>query len=147
MQIVRASNEDLEDVAELFDAYRQFYRQPPDRDRARQFIRRRMDAGESIVFLARDSDSTALGFTQLYPSFCSVAAGRILVLYDLFVAESARRRGVGRGLLERARELAEEMGAVRMDLATAIDNRRAQSLYESLNWQRDEEFYHYSLDI
>jgi hypothetical protein len=34
-----------------------------------------------------------------------------------------------------------------MELATAVDNQQAQTLYESLGWQRDNDFYHYSLPI
>ena len=35
-------------------------------------------------------------------------------------------------------------GVARMDLSTARNNTVAQSLYESLNWVRDEAFFVYS---
>ena len=147
MNIVAASAAHLDQVAELFDLYRQFYDRPADADLARRYMSQQLENGSSVVFLALDDDGRALGFTQLYPTFCSVAAAPIYVLYDLFVHRDARRAGVGRALMEKAREHAEHTGARRIDLSTAIDNAPAQALYESLGYERDTKFYGYSLTI
>ena len=48
-------------------------------------------------------------------------------------------------LLREAAELARAMGAVGMSLSTAHTNLPAQRLYESLGWQRDEQFREYNL--
>jgi ribosomal protein S18 acetylase RimI-like enzyme len=142
-----ATSADLERVAALFDAYRHFYGQSAAPELAREFIAQRFRLGESIILLAETDGAGVIGFSQLYPSFCSVLAGPILVLYDLFVAPEARRRGAGRALLRAAARHAAETGAVRMDLATARTNAAAQALYESLGWVRDDVFLHYSLAI
>lgn len=145
MIVTQATPSDLPDVAALFDAYRQFYRYPPDRELATRFIAERMEHGESVIFLARDESGQALGFVQLYPSFSSTLAGRVWILYDLFVDPGVRQRGVGRTLMERAARLGRETGAVEINLATATDNHAAQALYESLGYRRDEDFYVYAL--
>ena len=85
-----------------------------------------------------------VGFCQMYPSFCSVEAAPIYALYDLFVLPEARRLGVGRALLLAAEARAAVDGKVRMDLTTARTNLKAQSLYESLGWVRDEVFLAYN---
>ncbi|WP_313234886.1 GNAT family N-acetyltransferase [Delftia acidovorans] len=136
--------EDAALIAPLFDAYRQFYEQPADADAALAFITARLERGESVILLARRPDGRALGFCQLYPSFCSVLAAPIYVLYDLFVAPDARRLGVGRALLLAAEAHARAIGYARMDLTTARNNLRAQALYESLGWVRDEVFLTYA---
>ncbi|ABX37443.1 GCN5-related N-acetyltransferase [Delftia acidovorans SPH-1] len=136
--------EDAALIAPLFDAYRQFYEQPADADAALAFITARLERGESVILLARRPDGSALGFCQLYPSFCSVLAAPIYVLYDLFVAPDARRLGVGRALLLAAEAHARATGHARMDLTTARNNLRAQALYESLGWVRDEVFLTYA---
>lgn len=136
--------EDAELIAPLFDAYRQFYEQPADADAALAFITARLERGESVILLARRPDGSALGFCQLYPSFCSVLAAPIYVLYDLFVVPDARRLGVGRALLLAAEAHARATGHARMDLTTARNNLRAQALYESLDWVRDEVFLTYA---
>ncbi len=146
--IVRADPSHLDLLAPLFDAYRVFYRQESDPALARSFIAARLDAGDSVIFLAvpaRDGAGEALGFTQLYPSFSSVSAKRLWILNDLYVSASARRGGVGRALMDRARRLAEDTGAKGLVLATKLDNKNAQRLYESLGYRRDEDFYHYEL--
>lgn len=136
--------EDAALIASLFDAYRQFYEQPADADAALAFITARLERGESVILLARRPDGSALGFCQLYPSFCSVLAAPIYVLYDLFVVPDARRLGVGRALLLAAEAHARATGHARMDLTTASNNLRAQALYESLGWVRDEVFLTYA---
>ena len=147
MKIIRAELQHVEAVAELFDQYRQFYRQPADLDLAQTFIEARLKNGEAVIFLALDDDGQTFGFTQLYPTFCSVDAARVWVLYDLFVRDDARRRGIGRQLMERARELGEETGAAWIGLETATDNLSAQALYESLGYKKDVEFHHYVLSL
>ena len=136
---------DLHRVAQLFDLYRQFYKHPPDLPLAEKFISDRLASQESVILVASTAAPAIVGFTQLYPTFCSVSAGPIYVLYDLFVAEPSRRQGVARTLLTAAHAHAKQTGAVRLELATAITNVKAQALYESLGWVRDVEFHRYSL--
>ena len=135
--ISRATPAELDTVAPLFDAYRVFYGKRSDVAAARAFLDERLTNDESVVLLARDdASSSGLGFTQLYPSFSSVAARRLWILNDLFVAEHARRRGVARALMHGARELALQTGAIRLTLQTERRNTQAQALYESLGYVR-----------
>jgi ribosomal protein S18 acetylase RimI-like enzyme len=142
-----ATISDLDDVALLFDAYRQFYQQVPALAKARRFIQERIQNRESVILLATREDQKIVGFCQLYPSFCSVEAKPIYVLYDLYVTPEARRTGVGTLLLRAAETLAAERGMARLDLTTAKVNTPAQAVYESLGWVRDEVFYAYSKHI
>jgi ribosomal protein S18 acetylase RimI-like enzyme len=136
----RATVADLERIAPLFDAYRQFYGQAHDLALAREFLRERLEQDQSVIFLALDPGGSAVGFTQLYPSFSSASAQRIFILNDLFVDPLARRSGVGRALLEAAADFGRSAGAVRLTLSTAHTNTSAQSLYEATGWLRDEIF-------
>jgi len=84
----------------------------------------------------------------MYPSFCSVDAIKIFILYDLYVDKRDRQSGIGELLMEKATEFAKAEGASRIDLLTAFDNRSAQHLYEKLSYKRDlENFYTYSLKL
>jgi GNAT superfamily N-acetyltransferase len=149
-EIVQATLAHITLVAPLFDAYRQFYGHPPNLEAGEAFLKARLADGSSTIFLATSTDSTpprGLGFTQLYPSFSSGSLRSIWILNDLFVAPEARRSGVGRALLERAREFAISTGAAKLTLQTAVTNTAAQALYESLGWRRDSEFYSYVLPV
>ncbi len=147
VQVKRATAADSETIAPLFDAYRQFYQQATDLDGARAYLTERLEGGESVVFFALLDDGTPAGFTQLYPIFSSTSMQRAWLLNDLFVAPVARRAGVGRALLARAHAFAQETHAKELMLQTAVDNIPAQRLYESLGWQRDNDYYVYMLTM
>jgi GNAT superfamily N-acetyltransferase len=138
---------DLDLIVPLFDAYRQFYRKPGDLELARRFLLEKFAHNESIIFLAMLPDGSAVGFTQLFPSFSSVSAARILILNDLFVRPDARRMRVGSLLLGAAAEYGRSIGAVRLTLSTEVTNVTAQSLYEGEGWVRQEEFYNYNFSL
>ena len=133
---------DLEALAPLFDAYRQFYGRPPDLAAARSFLRDRFEHGESVVFVAQAQGAPA-GFTQLYPSFSSVSLARTFILNDLFVVPDRRRSGVGSALLRAATDHARSLGAVRVTLNTDVQNTSAQAVYEARGWKRDREYFVY----
>jgi GNAT superfamily N-acetyltransferase len=143
--IRQATIHDLDVLVPLFDGYRQFYEQPSDPQRGRRFLAERFAHHESVILLASDGQGAGLGFVQLYPLFSSVRATRMYLLNDLFVSAAARRQGVAKALMAAAAEHARKLGAARMTLTTALDNKPAQILYESLGWQRDQGFCEYAL--
>ncbi|MDB4976528.1 MAG: hypothetical protein JWN48_4869 [Myxococcaceae bacterium] len=142
-----AGPSDTEALSELFDAYRVFYGQQSDRERARRFLSEREALRESVVLVAEATDGCLLGFTQLYPSFTSVGTARIWILNDMFVAAEARRKGLARALVGAAAELARRTEASALALSTAETNQPAQALYESLGFVRDNVFRQYRLSL
>ena len=147
MEIVKATSEHLGEVSRLFDLYRQFYECEADLALATQFISDRIEHGESDIFIAIEGDK-ASGFVQLYPSFCSVDAVKIYILYDLYVDADSRKSGLGEKLMNTATDWAGSNGAARLDLLTADDNVAGQHLYEKLGYKKVlEDFYAYSLNV
>ena len=142
----QATLDDLESVVPLFDAYRQFYRKPGDPRKAREFLLERIRRRQSVILLAWRND-TAVGFTQMYPSFSSASMAAILILNDLYVALETRGVGVGAALLRAAADYARRVGAIRLALQTELTNRAAQSLYEKEGWKRDDIFCSYTLEL
>jgi len=61
------------------------------------------------------------------------------------VSKTARRRGVGRELMEAARAHSVATGSKGLLLSTQINNKAAQKLYEGLGYERDNHFYSYFL--
>lgn len=136
LSITRAGPAELDALSQLFDAYRQFYGQPSDLARARQWLRERLRFGESVVLVARRGVAL-IGFAQLYPMFSSVRTTRTWILNDLYVDAGARRSGVGHALLEAAAAFARADGADGIALETAQDNAAARALYRAAGWQED----------
>ena len=147
LSIREALSGDLAELGKLFDEYRQFYRLPRDVQKATEYLGARLAAEDSVLLVAADPPAQLLGFTQLYPTWCSLLAGPVYVLYDLYVPPHARRRGVGRALLRAAANRAKHDGKLRVTLSTARTNFQAQALYESVGWERDNEFYIYNLSL
>ncbi len=144
-EIWRAGVEDLDLLVPLFDAYRQFYKLPSNPLLCREYLKARIERDEAVVFMAGARGAEGLGFTLLYPTFASLHARPIWVLYDLFVSPTARKGGIGRQLMNRAREHAGETGAASIVLSTARTNVIGQQLYESLGYVQDKEFLNYEL--
>jgi GNAT superfamily N-acetyltransferase len=142
-----ASLADLDALAALLDAYRQFYEQPADLARARAYLGERMARGECVVYAAIGARGDIVGFTLLYPTFTSVGTARIFVLNDLFVTPAARGTRASVALLEAAKEHARAAGALRLSLRTAHDNLRAQGVYERNGWKRDQRFFTYDFPL
>lgn len=147
MNITKAEASDLDDVATLFDGYRRFYGQPPDPSGCRAFVAARLEAGDSVILLARAEDGAAAGFTQLYPSFSSVRMCRVWILNDLFVAPGSRGRGTATALMQAAADVARENDVAILQLETASDNAAARQLYEKLGWTLESGFDHYSFAL
>ena len=141
-----AEASDLDQLADLFDQYRQFYECPPDLGAAKNWLAENLERGRSTLFAA-DNGSQLLGFTQLYPALCSVDLVDYFVLYDLYVIETARRKGIARALMNAASDWAKAQGADRLDLETARDNAPGQALYTDLGYELDEVFLKFSLNL
>ncbi|HEY0503965.1 MAG TPA: GNAT family N-acetyltransferase [Lysobacter sp.] len=145
LNVRRATLDDLDVVAPLFDRYRQFY-DKHEAAASQAFIAQRLQRDESVVLLATLED-VAAGFTQLYPSFSSVRAARVWVLNDLYVEAFARRHGVAQALLAAAAGFARGDGAVELVLETMPDNQPARTLYEAHGWQRYDDTLRYRLPL
>ena len=136
ISISRAGPADLDALAALFDAYRQFYGQPSDAAAARDWLRSRLRVGESMVLVARRG-ADMVGFVQLYPMFSSVRLARTWILNDLYVLPTNRRSGVARALMDAAADFARADGAAGISLETTRDNAAARALYRAAGWHED----------
>ena len=142
----QAAVSDLDQLVPLFDGYRQFYRQPSEPGRIRQFLKDRFEHSQSVIFVAMGGDA-AIGFTQLYPSFSTGALSRIFILNDLFVDPNARKKGVGTALLNIAADHARLVGATRLVLSTEVTNTAAQALYKKSGWKINTDFDSYQFAL
>ena len=144
--IKEAVVDDSEKVGEVFDLYRQFYKKDPDKIISIEYIKQRLTNKDSKIFFIEENN-VCIGFVQLYITFDSLELAKKIILYDLFVRSEYRKQGIGAMLMNAAKNFAEENNIGGIELSTAISNNTAQSLYESLSYERDTEFYNYYLSI
>ena len=144
--IKEATVEDSEIIGEVFDLYRQFYKKNPDKVISIEYIKQRLTNKESTIFFVEE-DNVCIGIVQLYITFDSLELSKKIILYDLFVRSEYRKKGIGAMLMNVSKDFAENNNITGIELSTAISNGTAQRLYESLGYERDNEFYNYYLSI
>ncbi|HRL91938.1 MAG: GNAT family N-acetyltransferase [Pseudomonadaceae bacterium] len=147
MSVTAVGDADLDALVPLFAGYLQFYQVPRSATEIHAFLLERLQRGDAQLFIARDEQGMAQGFTQLYPLQSSLALAPAWLLSDLFVLPSARRQGVGEALMNAARAYAEARGACGLQLETAKTNLAGQALYERLGYVRDELYLTYWLSL
>jgi GNAT superfamily N-acetyltransferase len=131
---------DLDALVPLFQEMAAHYGEPPlDAATTRARVERRLFGREPAarLLLALD-EGRALGFLSCNTSFPSPGLGSRLAIEDLFVAASARNRGLGLRLLRAAAALAEELGAAELGWTTDPRNLAAQRFYDRLGARRIE---------
>lgn len=143
----QATINDLQTLAPLFDAYRQFYDKKSDVEGAKEFLLERIANNESVIYLAFDEKENAVGFVQLFPSFSSTRMKRFWILNDLFVSPEFRGQGFSRELIEEAKSLCRKTDACAMLLETSVTNHIGNSLYPSAGFQLRDDANFYEWEV
>lgn len=143
MNIIECAEQHLQSAAELFNDYRIFYEQESDLPACYAFIRDNVEKKRSRLLLLLDPAGKAVGFSQLYPSYCSISMKPYYYLSDLYVDRSCRQKGYARFLMQAVTEQFAAEGAQRLTLDTATSNKIAQHLYESLGYEQEQVYITY----
>lgn len=132
MNISIVASSDLPALVPLMRAYCDFYEVAPSDD-ALTAISSTLIAEpdtQGVQFIARDDAGQSIGFATLYWSWSTTSGGRIGIMYDLFVAESGRGSGAAQALIAACADATKSHGGVELVWQTALDNARAQSVYD-----------------
>jgi ribosomal protein S18 acetylase RimI-like enzyme len=147
--IRKATTQDLDQLTNLFDQYAVFYKKPSNYEKHHAYLKERLENNEAIIFVASDEENEdkLIGFALIYVTFSSLALNKILILNDLFVDSSTRKKGIGEKLILQTVELAKELGANDIRLRTAKNNTVAQGLYHKMGFVREDFLYSYDLTV
>jgi len=130
VRVAPLHQEDLRAALPLFAGYQRFYEAEPDDAANLPFFRRFVAPSDDGLLLGAWVGDDLVGFACLYWMFSSTHAAEIALMNDLFVAEGQRGKGIGSALIEAAVDAARERGMRHLEWLTAVDNHRAQRLYE-----------------
>jgi GNAT superfamily N-acetyltransferase len=145
--IQKAVIQSIEDLAQIFDLYRIFYKKESDIEQAKQFLKARLENNESVIYIAFDNqEEQIVGFVQLYPLFSSTRMQRLWLLNDLYVKQEYRNTGISKMLIEASKTLCIETNACGLMLETAKDNTVGNQLYPATDFVLDTEHNFYFWD-
>jgi GNAT superfamily N-acetyltransferase len=105
---------------------------PPawDPKRAAVALRGAIDSHDAAVLVAEAADGELMGICTVYQDLHSVRFGYRAWVEDLAVHPEHRSRGIGKALLDAAKQWARERGATHLELDTAETRLDSQRFYE-----------------
>jgi ribosomal protein S18 acetylase RimI-like enzyme len=128
------------DVPQLIQLMREFYQNQGmlfDEEVARSGLNKTLlDPTLGSVYLIVLDDQLA-GYFALTACFSLEFHGKCGLLDELYVREPFRRRNLGKAAVEFATEICRKMGIKALRLEVGEQNKVAQSLYQSLGFERD----------
>ena len=123
------------DAAELVGVYEWLFAPPGSRpphwdpQAAAERLQRAATAGDSVVLVASE-DGAIVGICTTYLDFESVRFGRRAWVEDLAVDPECRSLGIGKRLLDAAKDWARKHGATHLELDSGHDRTDAHRFYE-----------------
>lgn len=123
------------DVDALVRAYEWLFAPPGstppawDPERAAERLHAAISAPDAEVFVA-DADGTIAGLCSAYWDIDSVRFGRRVWVEDLAVDPERRSQGIGKALLDAAKDWARERGASHLELDSGLGRVDAHRFYE-----------------
>ena len=90
------------------------------------------------VFVAEDEKQSFLGYVWVGEGSNPMTGTKHGYIYDIFVKEAQRRKGIGMMLMEKAERYCREKGYHEMLLMVAINNQSAEQLYSKQGFKADQ---------
>lgn len=140
-----AARDDYEALCGLFEQMDSLHEQalpgifkaPDGPARSREYVSRLMRNRRGALFVA-ESDGRVIGTVNVAlqdaPDIPAFVPRRFAVVGDLIVERGCRRRGIARGLLEKAQEWAKAQGVEQIELNVWEFNEAAIGCYQSLGY-------------
>jgi GNAT superfamily N-acetyltransferase len=120
----------------LWDGYNAFYGRHGETALPEETTRltwsRFFDGYEPVNALVAEQSGQLLGLVHYIFHRSTISAGPVCYLQDLFTAEPARGKGVGRALIEEVYAQAEQAGCSRVYWHTHETNATAMNLYDKV---------------
>ena len=148
LTIEDVGEQDLDELLVLMRAYCDFYEVDVPDDRLLALSRALIadPEREGIQLIARGGDGEATGFATVYWTWSTLSGSRLAIMNDLFVAPEARGSGAAEALIEACADRARHHGATSLGWQTALDNHRAQAVYDRVGAEQ-ERWLDYSIQL
>lgn len=146
LQIRKATARDLPKIALLagklvrqhlaFDAKRFLFIENPESGYEWWFGKELLNKKALILCAKLDGKVVGYAYARLEPKDWNALLDAHAALHDILVDESARRQGIGQKLLQKVLDEMRARGAPRVVLHSAVQNKAAHKLFESLGFRK-----------
>jgi ribosomal protein S18 acetylase RimI-like enzyme len=92
----------------------------------------------SEIRIAEDENSNFTGYLFVGESKNAMTGKSFGFIYDIFVKEELRGKGIGKMLIEKAEDYCRQKGYSRLSLMVSADNQAALKLYASTGFKKDQ---------
>jgi len=92
------------------------------------------------IFVAEDENHAFLGYLWVGESSNMMTGLKSGFVYDIFVKEESRGKGIGKVLMEKAESYCREKGYSRILLMVAVTNETATRLYNSVGFKPEQTY-------
>jgi len=133
-----ANRADVAAVAELALELARFLENPtlPSRQRAEESVRRALGDPRETIYLA-ELDGLPVAMCKISTRQLISEPGPVALLDELVVAEEHRGKGIGRKLVEVARDFALRKGCLELEVGTAAENGSACAFYRAVGFDTE----------
>ena len=127
-----ARQEDADAIIEMANALNRCEGKAPTPLTAKDMAQHMFGQERILTCVIAELDGVAVGYAAYQPSFDMETASSGLYMSDLFVHEAARRRGVGRALMEWLAREAQRRGGAWLGWGVMKVNAEAQAFYRAI---------------
>jgi ribosomal protein S18 acetylase RimI-like enzyme len=92
----------------------------------------------SEIYIAEDENNKFLGYLFVGESKNNMTGNSSGFIYDIFVKEELRGKGIGKKLIEKAESYCRQRGYSRLSLMVSAHNQPALKLYASTGFKKDQ---------
>ena len=138
----QADCEGIEVLIEEIDAYHraalpQVFRKPNDPQRTRDFLSSALSNPDAVIFIAGYQDKIVglvYAYVRALPESPIRIPSRVGEVDQIVVTKECRRNGVGKALMEKVHQWADEMKLDRLELSVWDFNQGAWAFYRTLGY-------------
>jgi ribosomal protein S18 acetylase RimI-like enzyme len=132
IEIRPARPKDAPAIVALANALNRYEGKPPTPLTAEGVARHMLGPRRILTCVLAELDGAVVGYAAFQPSFDMETGSKGLYMSDLFVQEAARRRGVGRALMEWLGREALRRGGAWLGWGVMKSNTEAQAFYRAV---------------
>jgi ribosomal protein S18 acetylase RimI-like enzyme len=98
----------------------------------------KLGAHKTAIVLLAKNDGEFAGLLIAFENIATFMAKHMINIHDIIVSQRHRGKGVGRKLINAVVDEAKKRGCVRITLEVREDNKIAQNLYKSMDFEETE---------